>query len=170
MSGYGLPKHEHLSVILEKQLKSDGYEIEVYNESISGDTSFDGLNRIDDIFLEKKYELIIIGLGANDMLRGIDTKETRKNLENIINKIQSKKIKILLTGMVASSMRGIVYKKKFDKIFPDLKKKYNLNFMPFLLKDVALKPQYNQSDGIHPNSKGVLIISNNLKEIIIDLI
>ena len=135
-----------------------------------GDTTSDGLNRVENLFSNKSYDLIIIGLGANDMLRGIDPKLTKKNLENIIEIIQEKKINILLTGMVASPTRGLAYKNKFDKIFPDLKKKYDIYFMPFFLKDVALKPKYNQPDGIHPNSEGILLISDNLKEIILDLI
>ncbi len=169
MSGYGLLEEEHLSKILEKELKSDGYNINVSSESIAGDTTFDGLNRVKNIFLNKNYDLVIIGLGANDMLRGIDPNVTKKNLEKIIEIIHEKNIKILLTGMVASPTRGLEYKKKFDQIFPDLKSKYNLNFMPFLLKGVALRPKYNQSDLIHPNAQGIKLISNNLKEIIIEL-
>ena len=169
MSGYGLLEEEHLSKILEKDLKSDGYSINVSNESISGDTTYDGLNRVENIFLDKNYDLVIIGLGANDMLRGINPNVTKKNLEKIIEIILKKNMKILLTGMVASPTRGLEYKKKFDQIFPDLKNKYNLSFMPFLLKGVALKPKYNQSDLIHPNPQGIKLISNNLKEIIIDL-
>ncbi len=169
MSGYGLKEENHLSNILEKNLKTKGYKIVVHSESISGDTTSDGLNRIENIFSDKSYDLIIIGLGANDMLRGIDPNLTKKNLENIIEIIQEKKINILLTGIVASPTRGLAYKNKFDQIYPELKKKYELHFMPFLLKDVALKPQYNQSDGIHPNSDGILLISDNLKEIILDL-
>ena len=169
MSGYGLIEEEHLSKILEKDLKLDGYSINVSNESISGDTTFDGLNRIENIFLDKNYDLVIIGLGANDMLRGINPNVTKKNLEKIIEIILKKNMKILLTGMVASPTRGLEYKKKFDQIFPDLKNTYDLNFMPFLLKGVALRPKYNQSDLIHPNLLGIKLISNNLKEIIIDL-
>ena len=105
MSGYGLLEEEHLSKILEKDLKLDGYSINVSNESISGDTTFDGLNRIENIFLDKNYDLVIIGLGANDMLRGINPNVTKKNLEKIIEIILKKNMKILLTGMVASPTR-----------------------------------------------------------------
>ena len=122
MSGYGLREENHLSNILEKNFKAEGYKIIVDSKSVSGDTTSDGLNRIDNIFSNKNYDLIIIGLGANDMLRGIDPNLTKKNLENIIEIIQEKKIKILLTGMVASPTRGLAYKNKFDQIFPDLKK------------------------------------------------
>ena len=164
MSGYGLPEDDHLSVVLEKSLKSDGYEIQIFNGSISGDTSLDGLDRIEDELSDVSYDLIIIGLGANDMLRRINPDETKQNLEDIINIIISNNIKIILAGMVASPTNGLSYKKKFDKIYPELSKKFKIELIPFLLKGVALNPSLNQSDGIHPNEKGVLIISETLKK------
>ena len=164
MSGYGLPEEDHLSVVLEKSLKSDGYEIQIFNGSISGDTSLDGLDRIEDELSDVSYDLIIIGLGANDMLRRINPDQTKQNLEDIINIIVNNDIKIILAGMVASPTNGLSYKKKFDKIYPDLSKKFELELIPFLLKGVALNPSLNQADGIHPNEKGVLIISETLKK------
>ena len=164
MSGYGLPEDDHLSVILEKSLKSDKYEIQIFNGSISGDTSSDGLDRIEDELSDTSYDLIIIGLGANDMLRRINPDQTKQNLEDIINIITSNNIKIILAGMIASPTNGLNYKKKFDKIYPDLSKKFELELIPFLLKGVALNPSLNQADGIHPNEKGVLIIAETIKK------
>ena len=164
MSGYGLPEDDHLSVVLEKSLKSDKYEIQIFNGSISGDTSSDGLDRIEDELSDTSYDLIIIGLGANDMLRRINPDQTKQNLEDIINIITSNNIKIILAGMIASPTNGLNYKKKFDKIYPDLSKKFELELIPFLLKGVALNPSLNQNDGIHPNEKGVLIISETIKK------
>ena len=164
MSGYGLPEDDHLSVVLEKSLKSDKYEIQIFNGSISGDTSSDGLDRIEDELSDTSYDLIIIGLGANDMLRRINPDQTKQNLEGIIKIITSNNIKIILAGMVASPTNGLSYKKKFDKIYPDLSKEFELELIPFLLKGVALNPSLNQADGIHPNEKGVLIISEKLKK------
>ena len=169
MSGYGLPEDDHLSVVLEKSLKSDGNEIQIFNGSISGDTSLDGLDRIEDELSDVSYDLIIIGLGANDMLRRINPDQTKQNLEDIINIIMSNNIEIILAGMVASPTNGLSYKKKFDKIYPDLSKKFELELIPFLLKGVALNPSLNQADGIHPNEKGVLIISETLKDSILKL-
>ena len=163
MSGYGLPEDDHLSVVLEKSLKSDGYEIQIFNGSISGDTSLDGLDRIEDELSDVNYDLIIIGLGANDMLRRINPDQTKQNLEDIINIITSNNIKIILAGMIASPTNGLSYKKKFDKIYPDLSKKFELELIPFLLKGVALNPNFNQDDGLHPNEKGVLIIAETIK-------
>ena len=167
MTGYGLPNEQHLSVVLEQNLISEGYDIEVINGSVSGNTSLDGLNRIEETLSELGIDLIILGLGANDMLRKINSNETKKNLEKIIKIIQDKNIKIILAGMIASTSYGLNYKKKFDKIFPDLSKKYNLPLIPFLLDGVALNPNFNQSDGMHPNQKGTLIISETVKKSII---
>ena len=164
MSGYGLPEDDHLSVVLEKSLKSDGNEIQIFNGSISGDTSSDGLDRIEDELSDASYDLIIVGLGANDMLRRINPDQTKQNLEDIINIITSNNIKIILAGMIASPTNGLNYKKKFDKIYPDLSKKFELELIPFLLKGVALNPSLNQADGIHPNEKGVLIIAETIKK------
>ena len=164
MSGYGLPEDDHLSVVLEKSLKSDKYEIQIFNGSISGDTSSDGLDRIEDELSDTSYDLIIIGLGANDMLRRINPDQTKQNLEDIIKIITSNNIKIILAGMVASPTNGFTYKKKFDEIYPDLSKKFELELIPFLLKGVALNPSLNQADGIHPNEKGVLIIAETIKK------
>ena len=164
MSGYGLPEEDHLSVILEKSLKSEGYETQVFNGSVSGDTSLDGLERIEDELSGESYDLIIIGLGANDMLRRINPNQTKQNLNEIINIILDNNIKVILAGMVASPTNGLNYKKKFDKIYPDLSKKFELELIPFLLKGVALNPNFNQDDGLHPNEKGVLIIAETIKK------
>ena len=168
MAGYGLPNEHHLSVILEKNLKSEGYDIKVINGSVSGSTSSGGLNRAEWTLSEADIDLMILSLGANDMLRGINPDETKKNLEQIITIALNKNIKIILAGMIAPTSHGFNYKKSFDKIYPDLSKKYNLSLIPFLLQGVALNPDLNQSDGIHPNAQGALIISKTLKKSIKD--
>ena len=167
MAGYGLPKEHHLSLVLEKNLKKDGLNIEVINGSVSGSTSSGGLNRAEWSLSENGIDLIILGLGANDMLRGIQPHETEKNLEEIINIANNKQIKIIIAGMVAPTSHGAEYKKEFDEIYPKLSKKYNLPLIPFLLEGVALDPSLNQQDGIHPNKDGTIIISKTLQEIII---
>ena len=169
MSGYGLSSENHLDRILEKDLNLDGYNISVINKSVSGDTSSDGLIRLNQTLMIEDIDLIVLGLGANDMLQGIEPSVTKKNLQKIIDTIHNKKIEIMLTGMVATTSRGLTYKKKFDKIYPELSKNNDIFFFPFLLKDVALNPELNQSDGIHPNFNGIKIISNNLKKSIVSL-
>jgi acyl-CoA thioesterase-1 len=103
------------------------------------------------------------------MLRGIKPNETKKNLEKIIQTIQDKNIKIILAGILAPTSHGANYKKEFDQIYPDLAKQYNLPLIPFLLEGVALIPELNQNDGIHPNEKGTVVISKTLEKNILKL-
>ena len=167
MAGYGLPDEHHLSFILQESLKSKGYNIEVINGSVSGSTSSGGLNRAEWTLSEPGIDLMILGLGANDMLRGIQPNETEKNLEGIIKIAKDKKIKIILAGMVAPTTHGAKYKKTFDEIYPKLSEKYHLPFIPFLLEGVALKADLNQQDGIHPNKAGTIVISNTIQNMIL---
>ena len=167
MAGYGLNNEHHLSVVLQEKLISEGYKIEVVNGSVSGSTSSGGVNRVEWTLSESNIDLVILGLGANDMLRGIQPKETKNNLEKIIKTAQDKNIKVILAGMIAPTSYGIEYKSNFDQIYPDLSKQYNLPLIPFLLEGVALKPNLNLSDGMHPNEKGTIIISKTLQEMIL---
>ena len=167
MAGYGLPNEYHLSFVLQESLKSKGHNIEVINGSVSGSTSSGGLNRAEWTLSEPGINLMVLGLGSNDMLRGIEPDETKDNLEKIIQISQKKNIDIILAGMIAPNSHGIKYKKKFDKIFSDLSKKYKLELIPFLLDGVAMKPEFNLSDGIHPNYKGTIIISTKIEKIIL---
>jgi len=167
MAGYGLNNKHHLSVVLQEKLISEGYKIEVVNGSVSGSTSSGGVNRVEWTLSEPNIDLVILGLGANDMLRGIQPKETKNNLEKIIKTAQDKNIEVILAGMIAPTSYGIEYKNNFDQIYPDLSKQYNLQLIPFLLEGVALKPDLNLSDGMHPNEKGTIIISKTLKEMIL---
>ncbi len=169
MSGYGLKENQVLSILLENDLKEAGYNIKVINGSVSGDTSEDGLYRIEEYTSSGDIDLIVLGLGANDMLRRINPDQTESNLRKIIEIIKTNKISIILAGMKASPTNGLAYKKKFDDIFPELAKEYDLNLIPFLLKKVALNPKLNQSDGIHPNYEGAKVISETIKESIINL-
>ena len=168
MSGYGLKENQALNLILENDLKEAGYNIKVINGSVSGDASEDGLVRIKEYTFNDEIDLIILGLGANDMLRRVNPNQTESNLRKIIEIIKTENIKIILAGMKASPANGLVYKKKFDNIFPKLAKEYGLNLIPFLLKKVALNPKLNQSDGIHPNYEGAKVISETIKESIVN--
>jgi acyl-CoA thioesterase-1 len=167
MAGYGLNNEHHLSVVLQEKLISEGFKIEVINGSVSGSTSSGGVNRAEWTLSESNIDLVILGLGANDMLRGIQPKETKNNLEKIIKTVQDKNIKLILAGMIAPTSYGPEYKRNFDKIYPDLSEQYNLPLIPFLLEGVALKPDLNLNDGMHPNEKGTIVISKTLKKIIL---
>jgi acyl-CoA thioesterase-1 len=170
MAGYGLPAEQHLSVVLQDSLQKDGYKIQIINGSVSGSTSSAGLGRAEWTLAEPNIDLIILGLGANDMLRGINPNETEKNLEGIITIASERKIKLIIAGMLAPTSHGSSYKKNFDNIYPALAKKHSAPLIPFLLEGVALKPELNQADGIHPNAQGTIVISNILKKSIIDFI
>jgi len=169
MAGYGLPSDQRLSVVLENDLKKSGHEIKVINGSVSGSTSSGGLNRVDWTLSEPDIDLMILGLGANDMLRGINPSETKKNLEKIILTAKDKNIEIVLAGMYAPTTHGVNYKNNFDSIYTSLSKKYDLILIPFLLEGVALNPELNQSDGMHPNYEGTLVVSKTIKETILEI-
>ena len=162
MSGYKLDRKNSLDNKLAKKFLMLGYNYKIINASIPGETSFGGLNRLNWTLAEKNITHVVLCLGANDMLRGIKPNETYKNLQKMIKIINGKNIKIVLAGIIAPSSYGKKYKNNFDIIYPDLAKKFNLLFIPFLLENVALNPELNLSDGIHPNEKGVEIISNTI--------
>ena len=170
MAGYGLNKEDHLSTVLQKNLNNNGLNVRIINASVSGDTTAGGLNRINWTLSEKNIDILVLGLGANDMLRGIKPKETKENLEKIIKIIIDKNIKIILAGMIAPESHGKEYRDEFNIIYSNLSDKYSLTFLPFLLEGVALKPELNLEDGMHPNPKGVQIISKNIEKKITSLI
>jgi len=156
-AGYGLSQAHAFPVQLERALRDEGLAIKVENAGVSGDTSTGGLQRL-DWALANGADFVLLELGANDALRGIDPSITRRNLDAIITKIRAKNIPIFFTGMRAPPNMGPVYQQEFDEIFPELAKKHNLAFYPFFLEGVAAMADLNQSDAIHPNSDGVAII------------
>lgn len=170
MSGYGLEKKFHLSTVLEKNLKKKNFDVSVINASVSGDTTSGGLNRLNWLLEKRKIDIFVLCLGANDMLRGIKPSIIKKNLNKILEILQNKKVSILLAGMLSQESLGEEYKKKFDSIYPDLAKKFQISFLPFLLEGVALNSEFNLNDGKHPNPKGVNLISENLEKKLIKLL
>ena len=163
MAGYGIDPSNHLDRLLEKDLLDQGIASQINNASVSGDTSNGGLNRL-NWSLQDDYDLFILGLGANDMLRGISPETTKSNLEEIIKIVQKNNISILLTGMQAPSSYGQDYQSSFNSIYPQLEKEYEIFLYPFLLEGVALDPNLNQSDGKHPNERGIALISKKIAE------
>ena len=161
MAGYGLDPSNHLDRLLEKDLLDQGIVSQITNASVSGDTSNGGLNRL-SWSLQDDYDLFILGLGANDMLRGISPETTKSNLEEIIKIVQKKNIPTLLTGMQAPSSYGQDYQSSFNSIYPELAEEYKIFLYPFLLEGVALDPNLNQSDGKHPNEQGIALISKKI--------
>ena len=161
MAGYGLTQDKNLSSVLINKIKKNYTDIDLINASVSGNTSNDGLARL-EWSLEDKPAVIVLCLGSNDMLRGIDPIITKANLNEIITRIKEKNIIVLLSGMLAPDSMGQNYKQQFDNIYPELAQKHKLIFMPFFLKDVALQEEYLLDDYIHPNHEGIKVITNNL--------
>ena len=168
-AGYQLPGDQSFPSQLERELKASGYNVKVSNSGSSGDTTSGGLARL-DWSVAPGTDIVILELGANDVLRGITPDVTRKNLEKIISKLVGRGIRVLLAGMKPPTSYGPEYERQFGKIYSDLARKYNLVLYPFFLEGVALKPELNLSDGLHPNAKGVLIIVKNILPSVVKLI
>lgn len=156
-TGYGLSAQEAFPARLQQALCAAGYAAEVINAGVSGDTTAGGLARLDWTLAEKP-DLIILELGANDALRGLDPNQTRANLDAMLSRLREAGVKILLAGMLAPRNLGSDYYNRFDAIYPALAQKYRVAFYPFFLEGVAGKVDLNQSDGIHPNAQGVDVI------------
>ena len=161
-AGFGLTEKESYPYLLQKKLEADGYNYEVVNAGVSGETSLGGLERVDWVLEQEKVEILILGLGANDLLRGLPVDKMKRNLAQIIERAQSKKIKVLLCGMLAPPSVGAQYQREYTSVFPDLATKYKTGFMPFMLENVALNKALNQPDGIHPNAEGAAIMTENI--------
>jgi len=169
MAGYGLESADHLNHYLEKDLQALTIQSIVTNASVSGDTTSGGLNRL-NWSLQDDYDLFVLGLGANDMLRGIAPEIIKTNLSKIIETVLKKNIKILLTGMQAPNSYGSEYQQSFNDIYPTLAEEFQISLYPFLLEGVALISELNQSDGKHPNKDGIKIISKNLANTIKNIV
>ncbi|SMF78132.1 acyl-CoA thioesterase-1 [Tistlia consotensis] len=155
--GYGLPDGETFPDQLQAALTAQGRAVTVINAGSSGDTSAAGLARL-DWNLAEKPDAVILLLGANDALRGLDPAETRRNLEAMLAILERHKLPVLLAGMKAPPNLGAGYAGEFDAIYPALAKRHDLVFYPFFLEGVAAVPALNQDDGMHPNAQGVATI------------
>ncbi len=156
-AGYGLPSDEAFPAVLEKVLRAEGANVTIVNAGVSGDTASGGLARL-DWTIGDGADGVILELGANDMLRGINPGVTEAALDAILAGLKARKIKVLIVGMKATPNLGPEYKARFDAIYPALAKKYDAPLYPFLLEGVAGVQSLNQFDGMHPNSAGVEII------------
>lgn len=164
-AGYGLAAGEELPVQLEKALESEGIAASVENAGVSGDTSAGGLSRL-DWAIQGEPDLVIVALGANDGLRGVDPADTRNNLSAIIDRLRQKGARVVLAGMYAPPNMGAEYGERFNRIYPEIAAEQDVRLYPFLLDGVAADPSLNQADGIHPNAEGARIIAGRLAEAI----
>jgi acyl-CoA thioesterase-1 len=168
-AGYMLPGDALFPVVLERKLRAAGYDVEVINAGVSGDTSSGGLERL-DWAIGDGVDAAIVELGANDMLRGIQPATTEKSLDEILQRLSEKKIPVLIAGMLAAPGMGKEFETNFAGIYPRLAKKYDAILYPFFLDGVAGNASLNLSDGMHPTKAGVEIIVERILPSVIALL
>jgi acyl-CoA thioesterase-1 len=160
-AGLGLPAASAFPARLQKALKDRGIDVDMINAGVSGDTSSGGRDRL-DWSIPEGTEAVIVELGANDALRGIDPKITRAALTDILTRLKRRGIAVMLCGMLAPPNYGSDYADRFNTIYPDLAKAFDVPLYPFFLAGVAADAKLNQADGIHPTAEGVNIIVNGM--------
>lgn len=159
--GYGVAKEKAYPYLIEEKMKAAGYTWKVINAGVSGSTSASAKGRM-DWQLRSQPDVVFIALGANDGLRGFRPHDLKKNLEEVIKAGQAKKVTLVLAGMQMPPNYGEEYRKNFAKVFTDLAKEYKIALVPFLLDKVAGDKALNLADGIHPNEKGHVIVTDNV--------
>ena len=157
IAGFGLPASALFPTKLERALKDKGFAVEIANAGVSGDTASGGLARL-DWSVPDGTEAVILELGANDMLRGVEPKVTREALDTIIRRLKQRGIEVLLCGMLVPPNLGPDYAQAFNAIYPELASTHGLVFYPFFLDGIAADPKFNQRDGIHPSAAGIATI------------
>jgi acyl-CoA thioesterase-1 len=157
VAGYQIAASAAFPAQLERALRAKGLAVEVANAGVSGDTTTGGLARL-DWSVPEGTDAVILELGANDMLRGIDPKIPLGALDEIVNRLKSRRVEVLLCGMQAAPNLGQDYARTFDSIYPDLAAKYGLLLYPFFLDGIVTDPKLNQHDGLHPTEAGVAVI------------
>lgn len=154
MSGFQLPIQDLFTAQLEKALKDKGVNVTITNAGVAGETTTDGVSRL-DWSVPEGTDLVILEFGANDALRGIDPAISEKNLSDILEKLKQRNVQVILAGMLAPPNMGNDYAEKFNAIFPRLAKKYDVPLYPFFLDGVATVKSLQLEDGEHPNTEGV---------------
>jgi acyl-CoA thioesterase I len=166
-AGYGLQQHQSWVYLLQQRLNQHYPQYQIVNESTSGDTTANGLNRLSTVLQQTLPKIVIVELGANDGLRGLSLSYMKKNLDKIIQTIQKKTIqqketKILLLGMRIPPNYGKRYTQAFAAIYPKLAEEYQLGLVPFMLEGVSGNPSLIQLDGLHPNAQAQALILENI--------
>ena len=174
VQGFGLPQEDGFVRQLNKKLIDDGMKVHLVNGGVSGDTTAGGLARL-DWSITNEIDAVVVSLGANDMLRGLPPKHSKSNLKKIIQKLRDRNLPILLVGIKSIGNYGSDYKAKFDNIYYDLAKEFDLLLYPDLLSPILNKEDVNladyyQSDKLHPNAAGVHLMVEGIKPFLADLI
>lgn len=163
--GFQLSREEAYPALIEQNLKKNFPDIKIINGGVSGATTASGLKRL-NWYVKAKPDILVLALGANDGLRGLDLKESEKNLVSVIEKAQAENMKVLLVGMKMPTNYGEPYRSNFEKLFGQLAKKYQLPLVPFLLEGVGGKPKLNLPDGIHPNPEGHKVMAQTVLKVL----
>ncbi len=168
-AGYQLPPADSFPAQLQTALQARGYKATVHNAGVSGDTTTGGRARLDWVMkgLASKPDLVIVELGANDSLRGIDPAITRANLDALVTKLVAGGHKVLIAGMLAPPNLGADYGTKYNRIFPELAKKHNAALYPFFMDGVVLQPKLQLADGMHPSRAGVGVIVQRILPVVL---
>ena len=160
-AGLGLSVDEAYPALLQRRLEEGGFNYEIVNAGVSGDTSAGGLSRL-NWALEGNVTILVLALGANDGLRGVPVDELKRNLDAIISRTRARGVTVVLAGMEAPPNFGRQYTKAFHDVYPDLASQHRLAFVPFLLQGVAAVDALNQRDGLHPNAQGAQVVADNV--------
>lgn len=160
-AGYGLGPGDGLVDQLQKRADDTGLSVRFINAGVSGDTTKGGLARL-DWALAEGADKAVVALGGNDMLRGLSPADSFQNLRGILERLRQDNIEVLLAGMLAPANMGAEYQTDFDALYPALAEEFDVIYMPFFLQDVALVPNLNQPDGLHPNREGVAVMVDNM--------
>lgn len=169
-AGYGIEAGKGWVALLQKKLEAEKFPHRVVNESISGDTSAGGVARIDSALARHSPDWVLLELGGNDGLRGLTPKQMKENLTEIINRSKRAGAKVLLLGMRMPPNYGKRYIEMFYSVYTELAEELQLPFVPFILEDVALKPELMQRDRIHPNADAQPIIAEKIWEYLLPLL
>lgn len=162
-AGYGLGRDDALPVYLQRALEKAGQEnVEIINAGVSGDTTAGGVTRLAWTLKRQNPDYVLLALGGNDMLRAIDPATTEQNLRKMMETLKAAKIPVLIAGMRAPASMGEKFAGAYDKMYANLAKEYDAVYYPFILDGVAMLPEYNQRDGVHPNVEGVKIIAQKM--------
>ena len=170
-AGYGLPQEQSFAAIIQRKLAAEKLNYRVVNASVSGDTTASGLRRINWV-LKRKADILLIELGGNDGLRGIQPDATKSNLTGIIDRARKKypDIKIILAGMQMPGNMGKDYTTKYRAVFPAVAKEKQVSLIPFLLDGVGADPKMNQPDLIHPNARGHIRVAENVWSVLFKMV
>ncbi|MGZ3375050.1 MAG: arylesterase [Phenylobacterium sp.] len=164
-AGYGLPQAASLPIQLQAALEKIGVPCLVRGAGVSGDTTANGAGRM-DFSIRADTQVVVVELGGNDILQGIDPKMTRANLDHILTRLKERHMNVVLCGMRAPREIGAGYAKDFDAIYPELARQHGVTLYPDLLTGVGRDPALHQADAIHPNAQGVLIIAAKLAPVV----